>query len=381
MTDTIITVNRIQLAKAVTRAREVERCANNQGITLRWRGCLEIISENHAITLTETFLKNAQTRGDAFVFSYPAKPLADCLKTSRGKTVEIVIDEKGVLRIMDGAMAICPIERKPYESLDSSGQCQLGPLVRKRGLDFGLAVEKVEYSVGWSTVFQLDRIRLFGENGKLFIGSTDNQTLNVARLACDIPAGLFPEGDGVNISPSALRIIMGFCFQYHASELHIGMMSKDILFVNVTDSSQAIVAAIRTDDGNYPSLLKLANEIVCDKLAQFKREPLIGALKRALAVTGHKKGKHGAQGMATLDFGDPTEAEIMAKSKDGGESYVERLAVEYTGEPIKVGFHPRKLLDPLNRMHTDWASLGFSLPKKPMKLEGDPGYVCLVTTF
>ncbi|KIH98994.1 DNA polymerase III subunit beta [Streptomonospora alba] len=97
--------------------------------------------------------------------------------------------------------------------------------------------------------------------------------------------------------------------------------------------------------------------------AKVATAPLIEAVKRVALVADRNT-------PLRLSFG---EGEVVLEAGSGDDAQAaEALAVEFSGDPIRVAFTPEYFLDGLGAVHSENAHIDFTLPTKPVVLSDVP---------
>jgi DNA polymerase-3 subunit beta len=103
------------------------------------------------------------------------------------------------------------------------------------------------------------------------------------------------------------------------------------------------------------------------------RGELTAAIKRVAIVASDQTHR------VRLSFG-PEKLALAVQTPDLGEAEDE-LPIEYTGEPIEIGFNAQYLLDVLRYMESEEVKVSLSAPERPATFEpvgAELDYVCLV---
>jgi DNA polymerase-3 subunit beta len=107
-----------------------------------------------------------------------------------------------------------------------------------------------------------------------------------------------------------------------------------------------------------------------DKKVMLNRERFFSAVRRAALLTNEEsKGVRLAFAAGTLA--------ISSRAPEMGEAKID-LPVEYSGEPIEIGFNPTYLLDALKVADQETVSFELKTPTKPGLLKSGPGFLYVV---
>jgi DNA polymerase III subunit beta len=147
------------------------------------------------------------------------------------------------------------------------------------------------------------------------------------------------------------------------SENHIGFRK---------DGTQVYTRLIEGPYPNYEQVIPKDN----DKYAIAGRNQLVHALRRMAVVASDQTHR------VRLAFTSET-VRFSVETPDLGEAH-EDLEVQYTGDPLDIGFNASYLLEVLRYMPTDEVKLAFKAPERAATIEpvgteeGAPDYLCLV---
>jgi DNA polymerase-3 subunit beta len=145
------------------------------------------------------------------------------------------------------------------------------------------------------------------------------------------------------------------------------------LFVQVGDSANAggVTATMSTAlvEGTFPPYGDVIPKD-SDKKVMLNRERFFSAVRRAALLTNEEsKGVRLAFSNGTLS--------IQSRAPEMGEAKID-LPVEYTGDPIEIGFNPTYLLDALKVADQESVSFELKTPNKPGLLKSGPGFLYVV---
>jgi DNA polymerase-3 subunit beta len=107
-----------------------------------------------------------------------------------------------------------------------------------------------------------------------------------------------------------------------------------------------------------------------DKKVMLNRERFFSAVRRAALLTNEE-----SKGVR-LSFSSGTLS-IQSRAPEMGEAKID-LPVEYSGEPIEIGFNPTYLLDALKVADQETVSFELKTPNKPGLLKSGPGFLYVV---
>ncbi|MCL2646250.1 MAG: DNA polymerase III subunit beta [Phycisphaerales bacterium] len=143
------------------------------------------------------------------------------------------------------------------------------------------------------------------------------------------------------------------------------------LFVQVSSDTGGITATMSTAlvEGTFPPY----NDVIpkdSDKKVILNRDRFLSAVRRAALLTNEE-----SKGVR-LSFATNTLS-IQSRAPEMGEAKID-LPVEYTGEPIEIGFNPTYLLDALKVADQETVSFEMKTSNKPGLLKSGPGFLYVV---
>lgn len=135
--------------------------------------------------------------------------------------------------------------------------------------------------------------------------------------------------------------------------------------------SQSTVLMVRLIEGKYPNYQKLIPPTLNFKMTA-KKESLLSTLKRVSLLSNQK-----SKGV-TLSL-DKGQLEISSNNPDLGDAK-EEIEVQYDGEPMKIGFNARYILDILGTIGDELVSIELSGQLSPgiIRPAHDSSYTCVV---
>jgi DNA polymerase III subunit beta len=199
-----------------------------------------------------------------------------------------------------------------------------------------------------------DEMRMVATNGH-----------RLARIKVPAPGHGAPKADLI-VPPKALAQVQRLFsaddeIEVARSENHIGFRK---------DGTQVFTRLIEGPYPNYEQVIPRDN----DKFAIADRNQLVQALRRMAVVASDQTHR------VRLGFTTNT-VRFSVETPDLGEAH-EDLEVEYSGEPIDIGFNASYLLEVLRYMPTEEVKITFKAPERAATIEpsGDnvADYLCLV---
>jgi len=131
---------------------------------------------------------------------------------------------------------------------------------------------------------------------------------------------------------------------------------------------RAVVSSVLVE-GHFPKY----EEVIprdCDKKARLVRLEFLSAIRRAALLTSEE-----SKGVR-MEFQDGVLT-LTSRSADRGEARV-RMAAEYQGEAIAIGFNPYFLVDALKVMNDEQVAFEMKEPNRPGVLKGEGDFLYLV---
>lgn len=159
--------------------------------------------------------------------------------------------------------------------------------------------------------------------------------------------------------------------QEEASEPVDVLITMDITKNHIVFKTEDVEFLVRLIEGNYPSyeqVIPTANE----KKAVIDREFFIKALRRVSVISKDRSNA------IKLDLNTDTLT-LTASNPDLGDAKDE-IELQYSGEPISLGFNAKYLIDALNAMTTDKVVFELQEILSPtlLKEQDNENYLCVV---
>jgi DNA polymerase-3 subunit beta len=188
----------------------------------------------------------------------------------------------------------------------------------------------------------------------------------LAKMTLPLEGDHLPAGDLI-VHPRALQQVMRLCeaeemVEIARSDNHLGFRSETV---------QVYTRLIEGPYPNYEQVIPRDNdkEMMVDKTA------FISAIRRMAIVASDQTHR------IRLSLGGPM-LRFSVQTPDLGEA-TEELPVDYSGEPLEVGFNAQYLLELLRYMPTAEVKMRFKAPERaatlePVGNEDTPDYLCLV---
>lgn len=175
-----------------------------------------------------------------------------------------------------------------------------------------------------------------------------------------------PEPTSLIISPKALLQVQ----KLFAPEDHIEVSRSENHIAFRSDDVQIYTRLIEGPYPNYDQVIPKDN----DKVLTVDRAALNAAVRRMAIVASDQTHR------TRINLGGPL-MRLSVQTPDLGEAN-EELPVEYTGDPIEIGFNAHYLMELLRNMPTDEIRMSFRAPERAATMEpvGAEGldYLCLI---
>ncbi len=228
---------------------------------------------------------------------------------------------------------------------------KLGDLVTK--MLFAIPVDKTRYNViGANLVISGNRLTLT---------STDNYRLVHTYIELENP-----DQHEVNIIlPKKAFVEITKVLESCNGEAFLSYLQNK-LFV-VTEHKTLMCQVL---DGTFPDLVS-AIPTEAKNILKFKRVDLIAAARRVDIFS--------ADNVLTMSILDDKTLRLEAENTDRGMG-LDEIDVEYSGEPLKIGFNNKYILEVLSAMSEEYVKLFINEPLEPTVFRrcDDSSYSCLV---
>lgn len=221
------------------------------------------------------------------------------------------------------------------------------------------------------TIFSIstDVENAYNLTGALFLKENDGENNNVLKMVSSdghrlsIMGRLVDESvDTLTLNPVTLiprkgiQEIRKFCdehesFQFGVEEKQAVLKSEDSLLI------------IRLIEGEFPDYQGILDIIGRDNVIRIKRSSFLEALKRINLFTENEF--HAIK----MEIAD-NKLLLMSQNADFG-SAKDEIEVEYTGDPLYLGFNCRYFIDTLQVMEADTISAAISSADSPCLISSD----------
>lgn len=330
--------------------------------------CLRITTEKDAVRLSATDLEVGITvlvsqveiaaAGDIVI---PADKLSSIVRESFDEVIELQAAESAVHLVgSDSRFTIYSHDPTQYPTVPGfEGQTDLEVMLDK----FQEGIEQTVFAAAKeSTRYALNGILWEVQGKKLVMVATDGRRLSKAIVSLEKTAEL-PEGRRI-IVPAKTMAILNKIPMHGTESVGVRFVNNQIVLIcgNVVVSSNLV-------DGNFP---KYEDIIPTDyeKKLTLPTSPTLSAVKRAaLLATEDSKGIRLSLSKNTLVF--------SSRAPETGDAQID-MAVEYTGEPIEIGFNPQFLVDVLRVFKTPDFELHLGQPDRPGLIKNGTNFLYII---
>jgi DNA polymerase III subunit beta len=191
------------------------------------------------------------------------------------------------------------------------------------------------------------------EGGKLVMAATDSYRLSVKETALE--QGPAQELEAI-VPARALSELARIGQAGDGDVLEIGVQENQIAF-GVDD----VWLTARRIDGQFPNYRQLVPETF-EAEVSISREELLEVVRRTALMAQRKS-------PLRLRFGDG-ELTVSAQTQDVGESH-ESLPIQYSAEPMEIGFNAEFLRDGLESVEDEQVRLKLISPLRPGLVQGE----------
>ena len=330
---------------------------------------LLIEADKEGITLVATDLDiSIRTRGEAAVsdggrITVPAKRIGEIVRELPDAEVKVALKEtRMTLSCGNGSFTIQGLDAEDFPQLPQVDAEKMATLPVDA---LEKAVRRTNYAVsGDETRQMLTGALLQFRGGELRMVGTDGHRLAKAAFKVNV-SGL--EGRDLIIPPKAL-----------AQAVRLGAGQEKL---NLSVSKNFAVFEMgpttvysRLIDGNFPNYEQVIPK-ENPKIFTVKREELVAGLRR-VAVLSDSVTRQVKMALK------PEYVELSVSTADVGEGR-EKIAVEYRGEPLDIGYNAAYLLDALRTMSSPMVQMALNTPTSPgvitpVDQEKDEDLVCLI---
>ena len=329
-------------------------------------GFLKVFATDLEVSLTDQIEANIEQDGRVVV---NAKSLFDIIKELPEGPTELERQDNHWLKVKQpkaqfNIVGIAPEEYPvfPTYSVDKFLKIQSAVLSEM--------IEKTIYSVSTDeTRYHLNGVyfqrQSEADKGATFrMVATDGHRLSLIDKILDAGSSEL-KSDGVIIPRKGLNEIKKVLDQVDG-EVEIAIEGAQLVL-----QSGSTILMIRLIEGKYPNYQQLIPQQLKQRMV-IKTSDLKSSLKR-VSLLSNQKSK-----VVTLDIQNG-KLQITSNNPELGDAK-EELEVDYSGEPMKVGFNAKYILDVLNSVNDEVIHFELNDQLSPgiIRPEQDQGYTCVV---
>jgi DNA polymerase-3 subunit beta len=190
------------------------------------------------------------------------------------------------------------------------------------------------------------------EPGKLVMAATDSYRLSVKETPLE---GEVPELEAIIPSRALLELAR---IAVAGDEIELGVHENQVIFSVATEG---VYLTTRRIDGQFPNYKQLLPETF-EHDVTISRGELLDVVRRTSVMVQRNS-------PLRLRFAEG-ELTVTARTQDVGEA-TESLPVQYSGEPLEIGFNAEFLKDGVESITSDDLTLHLISPLRPAVIEGD----------
>jgi DNA polymerase-3 subunit beta len=297
-----------------------------------------------------------------------AKNLFDLVKELSDSSIQIVKKNNNWLEIKSKKAVFNIVGAAPDE-FPAFPAYDVQKFFKLEGQLFHDMIEKTLYSVSNDeTRYHLNGV-LFERVGKdsetnFRMVATDGHRLSLIDKKIEIPAGE-QKTDGVIIPKKGLQELKKL-LEGESGTLEMALEGSHLIV-----KQEKAVLLIRLIDGKYPNYQQLIPARLQKRIA-VSREELLSSLRRVSLLSNQK-----SKGI-TLSI-SKNAMEIYSNNPEIGDAK-EEIDIRYTGEPLKIGFNARYLMDILNNIQDEEIDIELNDQLSPgiLRPANDSSYTCVV---
>ncbi len=330
---------------------------------------LRIVATDLEMTI-ETSLSQVDIKQDG-VALLPAQKLMEIVNNSPDETLAIeVTGEKATIIGQDSTFTLLGYNTEdfpPVSGFEGEPDCSLSSALLKTMLDrtrFAAAKEMTRYAMNGV---------LFERKGKkVSMVATDGHRL--AQTRDDLESADAKESESI-IPIKAINMLERLLtdgqqtvqLQFREGKLFAQVVSK-----TAGEKGEGLVTASLSAslvEGNFPPYKDVIPKD-CDHKATMNRDKLRSAVQRAALLTNEESKS------IRLSFANKSLT-ITGRAPEMGEAKVE-MTMDYSAEPMDVGFNPIYLQDALKVAPTEDITFELRAPNKPGLIKSGPGFLYVI---
>ncbi|MCA9289578.1 MAG: DNA polymerase III subunit beta [Phycisphaerales bacterium] len=320
--------------------------------------CIHLKTEQGVLTLAATDLEVAirlgidavdiESEGEVVV---PADKLTQIVRACDDPTLTIEKDDHAVhIRGENSHFKVFGFDPREFPAVNGFGDASVTCTITGAGLAtlisrtlFAAASEHSRYAIN-GVLF--DR-----HGGKLRLVATDGRRLAMANGKCD-----GPEGDSSCIVPIKALSLVSKLLPHDETVVRIAITDNQIM-VAVGEGETAPVLTSNLVEGAFPPFEDVIPKDQ-DKKGLFDAHALSSAVRRAALLTNEE-----SRGVR-MSFKDSTLT-LTSRAPEMGEAEIQLAALDYTGDPLDIGFNPQYVTDALKVLDNDQVLIELKAPSKP----------------
>ncbi len=212
-----------------------------------------------------------------------------------------------------------------------------------------------------STRYAINGILWERQGKKLMMVATDGRRLAKASGPLEKASG---EEVVQAIVPAKAISLLNRMLHSGDEEVEVKLSRNQLL----ARTPRAVITSVLVE-GHFPKY----DDVIprdCDKKAKLNRLEFLSAIRRAaLLISEESKG-------VRMEFQDGSLT-LTSRSPERGEARI-RMATEYQGDPVAIGFNPFFLVDALKVMNDEQVVFELKEPTRPGVLKGEGDFLYLV---
>lgn len=307
-----------------------------------------VASDSESVAVVDIPLDEANGEG---AIAVPARQLMDTVKTIADMPIVFDIDLNTSSIDFSAGTGQFKLVGEPAETYPEIPQMDSGDVSLKIQSDIlTRAISKTIFATG------NDQLRpamcgVFFEmkpDGVTFVATDAHKLVRYRR------SDVFPVKERSFVVPKKALMLLKNMLSLHKDPVEVNMDANE---KNVFFSFGNVHVSCRLIDGRYPNYEAVIPKDNPNKLA-IERAPFLGCIRRACIFSSK------AMPQIRLSLSAATEMVVLAEDIDSSSAAKERLACQYEGEPMEIGFNARYFLEMLNNVETNDICLEMSSPSR-----------------
>jgi len=332
--------------------------------------CLRITSGEGTVKLCATDLEVGITQnvtqvevvseGDIVV---PADKIAAIVRESTDEVLELEAAEAMVhIRGCDSHFTIYSHEPEQYPQVPGfEGEADIV-------VGLGKLQEGIEHTVfaaaKESTRYALNGILWEVKGRKLTLVATDGRRLAKTSVNLDSAPSEAKQPEGRTIVPAKMMSLLGKVGGDLDARVEVRFVDNQIIM-----ACGEVVISSNLVEGNFPKYEDIIPKDYDKKIALPADATLSAVRRAALLANEDSKGI-----MLSLEKGALT---FSSRAPETGDAQID-MTVDYTGEPIKIGFNPQFLLEVFRVIQADEIELSLGTADRPGMIKADGNFLYIL---